>query len=392
MKKSHVLQGIRKMRFEEIYSQRTERRLSVEQAAELLGVSERTFRRWVDRYETQGAEGLADKRLEKAAHNAAPADEVAELLSLFETHYQGWTAAHFYERYKEKHQGARCYTWVKRRLQEAGGVTKAKKRGSHRRKRPRKPMAGMMLHQDGSTHQWIDGEYWDLIVTLDDATNEIYSAFFTDQEGTWSSFKGVEEVISKRGLFCSLYVDRGSHYFITPKAGGKIDKSRQTQFARALSQLGIDLIAAYSPQARGRSERMFRTLQGRLPQELSLAGIQAIEEANRYLDEVFISSFNRRFKVAAESEETAFVPYLGAPESLREILCKQDLRTVNKDNTVNYCGRVLQLETRRGCCYARTQVRVHGYPDGSASVFHGPRCIGRFPPSSGTRDGLAVSA
>ena len=211
------------MRFKEVYEQRAHKRLTIEQAADLLGVHERTFRRWAARYEEEGADGLVDRRLDRVAHNAAPVDEVMTLTSLYKTRYSGWNVNHFYDRYRQDHAGERSYTWVKNQLQAEGLVNKAKKRGAHRRKRPRKPMVGMMLHQDGSSHQWIPGEYWDLIVTMDDANGHMLSAFFVVEEGTWSSLQGVNEVIANHGLFCSLYVDRGSHYFHTPKAGGKVD-------------------------------------------------------------------------------------------------------------------------------------------------------------------------
>lgn len=369
------------MRFKEIYEKRAYKRLTIEQAADLLGVHERTFRRWSVRYEEEGAEGLADQRLDKVAHNTAPVDEVMALVSLYETHYATWNVSHFYDRYRQHHEGERSYTWVKNQLQAKSVVAKAKKRGAHRRKRPRKPLVGMMLHQDGSTHQWIPGEYWDLIVTLDDADSRMLSAFFVEEEGTWSSLQGVGEVITTYGLFCSLYVDRGSHYFHTPKAGGKVDKENPTQFGRAMQQLGIDLIAAYSPEARGRSERLFGTLQGRLPQELALRNITTMDAANRFLKDQFIPEFNERFGVEPEESESAFVPYLGAPESLRDILCLHHLRCVNRDNTVSFRSLSLQLPvdpTRRS--YFKTQVHIHEYADGSVSIFHGPRRLADYEP------------
>jgi len=344
-----------------------------------LGVHERTFRRWSSRYEEEGAEGLVDQRLEKIAHNAAPVDEVMALVSLYETHYADWNVNHFYDRYKDHHDGARCYTWVKNQLQAKGLVEKARQRGKHRRKRPRKPMIGMMLHQDGSTHQWISGEYWDLIVTMDDANSHILSAFFVEEEGTWSSLRGVEEVIAEHGLFCSLYVDRGSHYFNTPKVGGKVDKDNPTQFGRALNQLGIDLIPAYSPEARGRSERLFGTLQGRLPQELALNNITTMAAANDYLKTTFIPAFNQHFGVKPTDNDSAFVPYLGAPEALKEILCLHHQRTVNRDNTVNFNRLSLQLPARsQRQNYFKTKVHLHEYADGSLGVFHGPRCLATY--------------
>ena len=236
----------------------------------------------------------------------------------------------------------------------------------------------MMLHQDGSTHEWVPGRWWDLIVTLDDATGELYSAFFVAEEGTLSSFRGLYEVIAAKGLFCSLYTDRGSHYWHTPDAGGKVDKDNPTQVGRALAQLGIELIPAYSPEARGRSERMFGTLQKRLPQELRLAGITDMEIANRFLEEHYLPQHNARFRVPAEAKGSAFVPFAGA---LEDILCIQEERTVANDNTVRYKGRVLQIPAdRHRHHYVKARVRVHEYPDGTMAVFHGPRCLARYTP------------
>ena len=235
----------------------------------------------------------------------------------------------------------------------------------------------MMVHQDGSRHEWLPGQpALDLIVTMDDATSEIYSAFFVDEEGTMSSLRALFEVIGERGLFCSLYADRASHYWHTPDAGGKVDKDNPTQVGRALQRLGIELIAAYSPEARGRSERMFGTLQKRLPQELRLAGITGIDEANRFLKEVYLPQHNARFALPAEVEGSAFVSFAGA---LDDILCIQEERTVSNDNTVRYKRRLLQLPAdRHRRHYVKATVRVHEYPDGTLAVFHGPRCLARY--------------
>ena len=379
MNQTLVKQEIRKMKFEELYTARTEHRLTVEQAAEILGVHERTFRRWTERYEENGAEGLLDKRIGKKAHNRAPVDEVANVLNLFETQYRHFHLAHFHDRYRFDHGGTRSYGWVKKILQDAGLVRKAKKRGPHRVKRPRRPMIGMMIHQDASTHNWIESEKWDLIVTMDDATSEIYSAFFVDEEGTMSSMRGVKEVIESKGIFCSFYSDRGSHYWHTPKAGGKVDKSNPTQFGEALKLLGIDMIAAYSPEARGRSERMFGTLQGRLPNELKLHNIQDMDSANSFLKDKFIPEFNKRFTVKPQDSESAFVPWLTCHLNLDDILCLKEQRTVYKDNTVKYKGKTLQLfKTQYRYSYAKTTVMVHEYANNEMAIFHGPRCIARY--------------
>jgi hypothetical protein len=300
-----------------------------------------------------------------------PVDEAMRLIALFETQYFDFTVKHFHE--KLVAQGyARSYTWVKNTLQEAGVVKKAKKRGKHRRKRPRRPLPGMMLHQDGSSHEWVPGKIWDLIVTMDDATNETYSMFFCEEEGVMSSFQGLSETMKTHGLPCSLYVDRGSHYFFTPKAGGKVDKGRLTQVGRAMAQLGIEMIAAYSPEARGRSERMFGTLQKRLPQELRLHGITDMAEANRFLRESFLPAHNARFAKAAEAEGCAFTPLYGF--ALDDVLCIQNERVVSNDNTVRYKNSTLQITSGNSRLhYAKCKVRVHEYPDGGLAVFHGPR-------------------
>jgi transposase len=367
------------MRFEELYARRQRRDLTMAEAAEMLGVTERTFRRWSTRYEAEGIEGLEDRRLGRASARAVPVDEALQMVTLYESQYTGWTVKHFYERWQAEHGGQRSYTWTKNRLQTAGHVVRAPRRGAHRKKRPRKPLPGMMLHQDGSTHEWVPGCQWDLIVTMDDATSDLYSAFFVEEEGTMSSFQGLREVIETQGLFSSLYTDRGSHYWVTEEAGGKVDKTRLTQVHRALQQLGITLIPAYSPEARGRSERVFRTLQDRLPKELALAGITDRAAANQYLVTQFLPAYNRRFAVPAAETGTAFIPWVGP--HLAEILCVQEERVVAKDNTVRYQGRSLQIPSdRHRFHYVKVTVRVHEYPDRTLAVFHGPRCLARYQP------------
>lgn len=377
MTRAPVLQEVRQMRFEELYERRQRRTLTMVEAAEILGITERTFRRWSGRYHAEGAEGLQDRRIGRASARAVPVDEALHMVTLYETQYTGWTVKHFHERWQAEHGGQRSYSWTKKTLQAAGHVVRAPRRGAHRKKRPRKPLPGMMLHQDGSTHEWVPGCQWDLIVTLDDATTEIYSAFFVEEEGTLSSFRGLREVIETQGLFSSLYTDRGSHYWYTEAAGGRVDKVRLTQVHRALQQLGITLIPAYSPAARGRSERVFRTLQDRLPKELARAGITKMAAANRYLAEQFLPAYNQRFAVPASEAGTAFVPWIGT--HLAEILCVQDERVVAKDNTVRYQGASLQIpQDPHRFHYVKVTVRVHEYPDGTLAVFHGPRCLARY--------------
>ena len=317
MRRTEQVQGLRLMKFEEVYGRTHRGGLSQAEAAEVLGVSERTFRRWRDRYEAEGAEGLYDRRLGRVSARSAPVDEVARVLELFDTRYWDFTAKHFHEKLVADHGFKRSYNWLRLSLQAHGRRHAAPRRGAHRRKRPRRALPGMMLHQDGASHEWVPGRWWDLIVTMDDATSDIYSAFFVAEEGTMSSFQGVSEAIRAKGLFCSLYADRASHYWHTPDAGGKVDKDNPTQVGRALAQLGIELIPAYSPEARGRSERMFGTLQKRLPQELRLAGITDMAGANRFLKEVFLPQHNARFATPAEDQGTAFVPFCGATIKVR---------------------------------------------------------------------------
>ncbi len=259
---------------------------------------------------------------------------------IFSMAIDSWSVRHFHERYVEDHGGRRSYTWVKNRLQGAGLVKRGRRRGRHRLRRPRKPLEGLMVHQDGSTHEWVPGRVWDLIVTSDDATGRVYSGLCVAEEGTWSSFRGVRETVEAKGLFASLYTDRGSHYWHTPKAGEKVDRSRPTQFGRAMGELGIEMIPSYSPQARGRCERLFRTLQGRLPNELAREGIADMGEANEYLG-AYWPRFNAAFGVEAAGEGTAFVPL--SDVRLDDILCLREARTVGNDNCVSYRGKRLQI-------------------------------------------------
>jgi len=376
MRRTELLQEIRKMRFEEAYRSWTERRLRQEEAARLLGVCERTFRRYIDRYEDEGLEGLIDQRLSQVSHRRAPVDEVMALTERYRRRHDGWNVKHFYAWY-QRDGGTRSYTWVKTTLQGAGLGVKAKQRGQHRKRRERAPLPGLLVHQDASRHEWVAGRQWDWVVTMDDATSEHYSMFFVAEEGTASSFRGVRETIFGHGLFSAFYTDRGSHYWLTPEAGGKVDKVHLTQFGRAMKQLGIEMIPAYSPEARGRSERAFGTHQGRLPQELVAAGIATLEAANRSLEEVYRPAFNAEFQKPALEEGSAFVPWIGG--ALDDILCEQFERTVGHDNCIRFEGLALQIPANRHRChYIKAKVRVHRYLDARLAVFHGPRKLADY--------------
>jgi transposase len=391
MDRARIHEGVRRMRFEDILDRSERSELSQMEAAELLGISERSFRRWRDRHRESGVDGLEDRRL-VASPRRAPVAEIERMLGLYRDLYRGFTVKHFHEQVTKRHGYTLGYTVTKLHLQRSGLVQKARSRSAHRKKRPRRPMVGMMLHQDASTHAWLpgDGGKHDLVVTLDDATNEIYSAFLVDQEGTASSFRGLAEVVSKHGLFCSLYTDRGSHYFFTPAEGGRVSRTTLTQVGRALKQLGIEHIAAYSPQARGRSERVFRTLQDRLPKELALAGIGTMEAANTWLRDVWLAEHNTRFAIAAEGEGSAFIADRAA--LWRETLCVQEERTVGND-TVKWVGLRLQLPpSRLRPHFVRTTVRVHQYPDATLAVFWGPHRLADYDASGGLRGAGQLAA
>lgn len=376
MKRTEVLQEVRRMRFEEAYYGWQEGRLSQQEAAVLLGVCDRSFRRYRDRYESCGMGGLMDKRLSQASCRRAPVDEVMALQDKYRSEYRGWNVKHFHSWYRRE-GGRRSYTWVKNKLQEVRLVNREKAKGAHRKRRERAAMQGMLIHQDGSSHEWVPGKLWDLIVTLDDATSEHYSMLFVEEESTRSSFKGVEETILQKGLFCSLYTDRGSHYWNTPEAGGKVDKVNLTQFGRAMKQLGITMIAAYSPEARGRSERMFGTHQGRLPNELAKLGITTMTAANKYLHDIYMPACNAEFACEPREAATAFVPYIGI--ELKDILCEHHERTVGNDNCVHFERLILQIPPDQyRFNYVKTKVRVQCYHDGTLGVFHGPRKLAEY--------------
>lgn len=365
------------MRFEEAYEGWSGGRLTQAEAAMLLGQCERSFRRHVERYKADGLDGLLDKRLSQISKRRASGAEVDKVVQTYRNGFAGWNVAHFHSKYRSEMQGTRSYSWLKTVLQGAGLARTAKRRGKHRIKRERAPLPGMMLHQDASTHRWVADAVWDLVVTMDDATGEHTSMFFCDQEGTASSFHGLGQTIARHGLFASLYSDRGSHYFTTPKAGEKVDKRNLTEVGRALKQLGIEHIAAYSPEARGRSERAFQTHQGRLPQELARAGVTDMDSANRYLEQVYRDGHNREFCVASTLPGTAYVPFLSG--SLPDILCEQHERTVGNDNCVSFEGINLQLPAdEMRYHYVRTKVRVHRYVDNTLGVFHGPRKLAGY--------------
>jgi transposase len=377
MNRAAVHEGVRRMRFSSLLDRQERSELTQVEAAALLGISERTFRRYRDRHAEAGDAGLADGRSCRSPKRAAEA-EIERMLGLYRNKYADFTVKHFHEQLVSRHGYTLGYTVTKVHLHRAGLVRPAPARSAHRKKRPRRPLVGMLLHQDGSRHAWLEGQApLDLIVTMDDATSAIYSMFLVEEEGTASTFQGLREVIERHGLFCSLYTDRGSHYFYTAKAGEKVSKTQLTQVGRALQQLGIEHIAAYSPEARGRSERAFRTLQDRLPKELRLAGITTVAEANAWFAATYLAQHNARFAIEPEIADTAFV--VDTVGLGPETLCIQDTRVVANDNTIAWNGRRLQIPASRlRPHFVKATVRVHEYPDGTISVSLGPNRLARY--------------
>jgi len=368
----------RAMKVQDVMLQAMAKKITWWQAAEILGISDRHMRRWRERYEEEGYNGLLDRRRGKPSRRRVPVTTVEKVFALYREKYFDLNVQHFHEKLQAEHGIELSYTWVKQALQGAGLVARGRKRGVHRKRRERRPLPGMLLHIDGSRHQWLQDQNWyDLIVILDDATSEIYYAQLVEEESTATVMAGLKEVIERKGVFCALYSDRGSHFWLTPKVGGKVDYQRRTQVGRALHELGVQMIPAYSPQARGRSERSFGTWQGRLPQELRLAGCATMEQANRFLRERYVAEFNRRFQVAAAQRGNAFVPCRS--RDLNLVFSVQNERAVNRDNTVSFQNLSLQLErvgwraTLAGC-----QVTVHQHLDGTLSLSHGPHRLGRY--------------
>jgi transposase len=368
----------RMMKLQDVLLKAMAKKITWWDAAEIIGVTDRTMRRWRERLEEHGYSGLGDRRKGKPSPRRIGLAVVERVLRLYKETYYDLNIRHFHEKLKTEHGIELSYTWVQQALQGAGLVARHRKRGKHRRRRERRPMAGMLLHIDGSKHRWLGGQRWhDLIVILDDATSEIYYAQLVEEESTRTVMAGLREVIETQGLFCALYSDRGSHFFVTPKAGEKVDKHRLTQVGRAMRELGVQMIPAYSPQARGRSERSFGTWQGRLPQELRLAKIETMEGANAFLRESYMAEFNEKFTVAAKQKGTAFRKTARA--DLNWIFAVQNERIVDKDNTVTMGERVWQIgktafrNTLAGCT-----ATIHEHLDHTVSIRYGPHVVGRY--------------
>jgi transposase len=368
----------RAMKLQDVMLRAMAKRITWYQAAEILGITCRQMHRWKTRFEHEGYEGLFDRRRGVPSPKRVPLETVETVLRLYQEQYFDFNVRHFHEKLSSEHKIELSYTWVKQALQGAGLVKSRRKRGKHRKRRPRRPLPGMLLHIDGSQHRWFcDDRWYDLLVIMDDATSEIYYAQLVEEESTRTVMSGLRAVIEQKGVFCALYSDRASHFFLTPKAGEPVDHNRLTQVGRALRELGIQMIPAYSPQARGRSERGFGTWQGRLPQELRLRAITTVEAANQFLREQYISEFNHRFSVKALERGTAFVPL--RRKDLELVFSLHHERVVAKDNTVSFANRSWQIEgTKLRGTLAGCRVTLHEHLDESLSITFGPHLVGRY--------------
>ena len=368
----------RAMKVQEVILRAMARKITWWEAAEILGVSPRTMRRWKYGYEKHGFRALFDKRKGKPNWKKAPAVEVEQVLALYRDEYYDLNVRHFHEKLAEKHNIRWSYSWVKNVLQGGGLVRPSRKRKPHRKRRQRRPLPGMMLHIDGSHHQWFcDDRWYDLLVILDDATSQIYYAQLVEDESTRTVMRALREVIEQHGVFCTLYSDRAGHFFFTPKTGEPVDRRRLTQVGRAMKELGIEMIPAYSPQARGRGERNFQTWQGRLPQELRLAGIRDQHQANVFLNQRYIPEFNKKFAVAPAQAGTAFLPTQRT--DLDRVFSLQHERSVGQDNTLRWGNIALQIQPQQWrSTLAGCRVLVYEHLDGTLTVGYGPHTVGRF--------------
>ena len=349
-------------------------------AADILGMSARTLRRWRERYEQHGYVGLVDKRRQSPSVRRVAAPEVERLLRLYRERYAGFNVRHFHQIVKREYGVTVSYSFLKQTLQAAGLVKKHRARGRHRVRREPRACFGELLHIDGSPHAWlalVPALRATLIAVVDDATKRLLYAQLEVAESTHTVLLALRAVCMTWGLPMALYTDRASWAFLTPKAGGRVDKTRVTQVGRALARLGIEHIPAYSPQARGRSERVNRTLQDRLVNELRVAGITTLDAANAYLRDVFIPQYNATFSHPPRDPESAWVTVGDA--DLEQILCQEEARVVGPDNVVTLGAIALQIAKqpgRRTCTGLTVTVRRH--LDGTHTIWRGGQRLGRY--------------
>ena len=372
----------RAMTRREVITKAITKQLSWVQASEILGISVRHMRRLRRKVEGWGMPAVMDQRGGRPRRKRIKAGTIELLCRLKRDVYADFSLRHFYEHVTEKHGVKVSYNWLRLMLQEAGVVEKEPARGRYRRRRERRPMVGMLMHLDASTHEWIAGlPMQDLVVALDDADGRVLYARFFPQEGTASTFAALESVVGNYGRFCELYTDRGSH-FCSSERPGEVADEQHGQVSQALRALGIHQILARSPQARGRSERAFGTIQGRLPQELRHHGITDYDAANRYLEQHFIADFNRRFTVKPAQPESAFVKLAGV--ELELVLSSKHQRIVRNDNTITFKNLILQLPaTRQRIHFVRCPVTVHQFANGTLGISYQGRLLARYDAAGG---------
>jgi hypothetical protein len=371
----------RAMKVHEVIMRALDRQLTWIQAAEILGRSPRSIRRLRSLLQHRGYDGLFDRRRQTPSPKRAPVAEVQRLLALYRDRYQGFNVRHFHQLARRQHGVRFCYAFVKKALQSAGLVAKHRPRGRHRRRREPRPCFGELLHLDGSRHRWlalVPDQWCTLIAVVDDATKRLlYAQLREGGESVEAILTARRAVLEHEGVPMALYTDRAHWAVHPPVAGGGPDRRRLTQVGRALARLGIEHILGYSPAARGRSERVNRTLQDRLVNELRVAGITTVTAANRSLRERFIPAFNTEFARPPADPASAFVP-LGRLD-LDQILCVEEERVVGRDNVVVLAGVALQVAKqpgRRSCAGLRVLVRRP--LDGQYSIWYGARCLGRY--------------
>jgi transposase len=351
------------------------------QAADILGISDRQMRRWKRRYEIYGYDGLYDRRRKRPSPKKVPLETVEKILKLYRQKYFDFNMSHFYDKLRKEHNIKLSYNWVRLALEGAGLVEARQRHDKHRKRRERKPLVGMMLHMDGSPHDWFgNGTEYDIVTISDDADNELYDIAMVDEEDSITCMAMIRNTVEKKGIFCSLYTDRARHFFVTKKAGEEVSKDNLSQIGRALAELGIQHIPSYSPQARGRSERLNETLQGRIPQELRLRGIKTKQEANRYLKQEYLKEHNKRFAIKPQQQGSAFIP-VPKTTDLDRIFCFKHERTVNNDNTVSFNNRLLQIgPSELRVSFARCRVIVYEHLDGAVTIGYGPHTLGYYTP------------
>ena len=374
------------MTTKEVIVKAIEGKLSWVQAADILGYTPRHMRRLKTMWLRQGYDGIRDQRGMQPRRRRIPLATIRALCALKRRQYPDFSIQHFWERATEQHGFTLSYTWTRLVLQAAGLAEKAPARGKYRRRRERRPMVGMLVHLDASTHRWLPAlPMQDLMVALDDADGRILDARFVPQEGTAATFASLLAVLTQYGRFAELYTDRGSRSAAPAARGAPPDADQHGQVSRALATLGIRQIFARSPEARGRSERAFGTIQGRLPQELRVAKIRTYAAANAYLREHFVRDFNRRFTVRPTQPASAYVPLQGL--DLRLVLSSQHGRQVQNDHTVQYEGRVLQLpRSPVRPHFVRCRVLVHDFPDSTLGISFQGQLLATY-----SRDGERLS-